>query len=209
MANAIERIRSLPAGTYPDDHLLEALCEAWGNPEYQAGIAYLRAISASVSATSGPVVECGSGVTTVLLGLLAPAKGVEVLSLEHDAQWASQVRSVLEIHGIEAVHVETSPLVDYGAFDWYRLPAFAPDSISLVICDGPPGSTRGGRFGLLPVVADRLAESAIILLDDAQRPEERAIVQRWVSEFGAALVGTYDDDDGIRAYSILRTSHCA
>ena len=37
----------------------------------------------------------------------------------------------------------------------------------------PPGSTRGGRYGLLTVLGERLAPGCTILLDDAGRPDER------------------------------------
>ena len=55
--------------------------------------------------------------------------------------------------------------------------------ISLVICDGPPSSTRGGRFGLVPVLRENLAPGFRILLDDARRPGEREVLRRWASEF--------------------------
>ena len=42
----------------------------------------------------------------------------------------------------------------------------------------------GGR-GLLPVMRSRLGEGCAILLDDAQRPEERSVLSRWASEWGA------------------------
>jgi hypothetical protein len=71
----------------------------------------------------------------------------------------------------------------YGAFDWYTLPANLPHDFDLVICDGPPSATKGGRYGLVPVCADRIANSKI-LLDDAERPEEQAVMLRWEKEFG-------------------------
>ena len=53
---------------------------------------------------------------------------------------------------------------------------------SLVICDGPPASTPGGRYGLLPVMRDKLKAGATILLDDAVREEEQVIANRWAAE---------------------------
>jgi hypothetical protein len=45
------------------------------------------------------------------------------------------------------------------------------------VCDGPKGTTRGGRYGLAPVMKDRLAPGCIVLLDDTSREAERAIIE--------------------------------
>jgi len=70
-------------------------------------------------------------------------------------------------------------LRDYGDFDWYDVDPLELPTFSLVICDGPQGSTRGGRLGLLPVLRERLAPGCSILLDDAARPSEREVLRRW------------------------------
>jgi hypothetical protein len=57
-----------------------------------------------------------------------------------------------------------------------------PPAFQLVICDGPPGETPGGRYGLWPVLGQRLAPGAVILLDDADRPGEEEVLRRWSTE---------------------------
>lgn len=80
------------------------------------------------------------------------------------------------------LYQSSSPLKDYGDFCWYDAPLESmPDSFSLVICDGPPGATKGGRYGLVPFMRDRLRSGCVILLDDAEREEERTIAARWQS----------------------------
>ena len=54
----------------------------------------------------------------------------------------------------------------------------------LIVCDGPPGHTLGGRYGLLPIVGNRLRKGAVILLDDAERSEEQVALRRWAKEAG-------------------------
>jgi hypothetical protein len=61
-----------------------------------------------------------------------------------------------------------------------------PDSFPLVVCDGPPGSTKGGRYGLVPIMREWLKPGCVILLDDAGREQERAIARRWEAELGAS-----------------------
>ena len=87
------------------------------------------------------------------------------------------------------------PLVEYGEFVWYDPPlAQMPDEFSLVICDGPPGTTKGGRYGLLPVLGDRLRAGATILLDDAGRPAEAELIRRWENEvrFKTEIRGSHE-----------------
>ena len=52
----------------------------------------------------------------------------------------------------------------------------------LAACDGPPGKTLGGRYGLLPVLGDRLPAGSVILLDDATRSGEAEVLRRWTTE---------------------------
>ena len=67
----------------------------------------------------------------------------------------------------------------------YIQPNSMPDKFGLVICDGPPGNTIGGRYGLIPVMRTRLSKGTLILLDDASRPDEQNIAERWRQELNA------------------------
>ena len=57
-----------------------------------------------------------------------------------------------------------------------------PDGFTLVICDGPPGTTKGGRYGFLPMMKQKLKPGCVILLDDAAREQEQLIVEHWTKE---------------------------
>jgi hypothetical protein len=89
------------------------------------------------------------------------------------------------------VHIRPAPLEEKGEFAWYRVPNGLPDWFALVICDGPPGTTEGGRYGLMPVMRERLTGS-IIVLDDTNRTKEQAILNRWCSEFDVRVVDKND-----------------
>jgi hypothetical protein len=179
------RFAADPAAARQDEALLRQLVRGWDNP-WSAHPAFLRAALAEASASDGPVLECGSGLTTLLLGGLAAHTGRPLCSLEHDSTWRARVATALRRHAVTGVDLRACPLRAYGDFDWYDIaPADVPSDIALVICDGPPGTTRGGRYGLLPVLRQRLRPGCLILLDDAIRPEEQEIVRRWIREFGA------------------------
>lgn len=133
--------------------------------------------------------ECGSGLSTVLLATAAEMSGRSVHSLEHDAIWAARVHNALPKRLRARVDLAVVPLRSYGEFDWYSLDGIQmPPSIGLVVCDGPPGETRGGRYGLASALRDRLGSSSVILLDDTHRPAERSIITRWCSELNASVV---------------------
>jgi len=183
LRHAIKTIGRLPVGESPSRSQLRDLITGWSNEGFAANLEYLEAVADHSVKTKGPVLECGSGVTTILMGLLCGKRNIDVWSLEHYDEWRQRVSGVLSENDISGATVCSAPLVEYGEFVWYDPPlAQMPGAFSLVICDGPPGSTKGGRYGLLPVLGDRLRAGATILLDDAGRPGEAELIKRWENE---------------------------
>lgn len=160
----------------PSPRAIQRLAMGWGNPSYRAGTAYVLEVLNYAATSRGPILECGSGLTTLALGLTA-AVTAPVWSLEHHPEWADRIRRRLEILGATGPTVLTAPLRAYGDIEWYEVPSELPDRLDLVICDGPPGITPGGRWGLWEVLGARL-QTAIVIMDDAERPGEAAIIQR-------------------------------
>lgn len=184
LRRAIREIASLGEHQMPSRAVLSELILGWDNEGYAANLDYLEAVARSSIESRGHILECGSGATTLLLGILCARRNIQVWSLEHSSTWQMNITQVLEAHGISHAQVCFSPLIDYGTFDWYDPPLLQmPDRFSLVICDGPPGTTRGGRYGLLPVMSDRLVQECQILLDDAGRPGEKELINRWKTEY--------------------------
>jgi hypothetical protein len=98
-------------------------------------------------------------------------------------------------HRVPEVNLCYAPLRDYGEFNWYDPPmAKMPPKFSLVICDGPPDLANGGRYGLLPVLADRLESGTMILFDDAREPGQPEVLQRWKSECGVSVEMRENDE---------------
>src|SRR5262249_4210812 len=158
---------------------LKRLQTAWDNEGMAAQTAYLREVARHASQTSGPILECGSGLTTLIIGLFAGRRGIKSWTLEHFAAWHQRVSETLARLQISTVKNYLAPLKDYGEFSWYDPPREGlPDRFSLIVCDGPPGSTKGGRYGVVPVLKDKFAPSTIILLDDADREAEADALRR-------------------------------
>jgi hypothetical protein len=180
---AVQQIAGLPHGEVPSREVLGRLRTGWDNSGWDGKLDYLEEVAARAAATPGPVLECGSGLTTVLVGLLAGRRGVETWSLEHHPQWHARVVAALGKHRVPNVEVCLAPLRDYEGFNWYDPPlGRMPDQFSLVVCDGPPDIEGGGRYGLLPVMEPRLAPEALILFDDAREAGQEEVLRRWETE---------------------------
>jgi len=164
------------------------LIYGWGNDAWSAMDEYLAGCMEHALILPGPTLECGSGLSTVLVGAIAKKRGHRHWALEHRPEWAMKVQRYLNRYKIDSVVLCAKPLKDYGDFFWYDAPLESmPDSFSLVVCDGPPGSIKGGRFGLVPIMRGRLKPGCCILLDDADREQELAIAKRWEAELGASF----------------------
>lgn len=186
-ARAMRRfVSGISLSPAPEPDLLARLIYGWGNPEWSALEEFLGASLQAAAGGKGPILECGSGLSTLLVGLVAQHHGRDVWSLEHHPEWAERVRGALRSFGVRSVQLLQAPLRDYGGFSWYDVPDEAiPDDFSLVLCDGPPGKTPGGRYGFLPVMRSRLAEDCTIILDDAEREEEQSVARRWADMLGS------------------------
>jgi hypothetical protein len=180
LRRAIRQLAALPPRAIPPPELIAGLKYGWGNEAFSASIPVLREVAAQTTVIEGPILECGVGVSTLLLGLMAARRGLSVWSLENELIWYERVKFTVEHHGIGGIHLRFSPLRDYGDFSWYapRLSTM-PKRFDLVFCDGPIGTTRGNRYGLFPIMRDYLGPGTIVILDDAQRAGESETLRRW------------------------------
>ncbi|MEU5875436.1 class I SAM-dependent methyltransferase [Glycomyces sp. NPDC047369] len=136
------------------------------------------------------VLECGSGSSTVLFAYALRAIGSgRAVALEHEPRFAEATRGMLRERGLEDwAEVVDAPLTEVPlageTWRWYDPQAVPAGEFDLLVVDGPPGSTGPqARYPAVPVLYDRLASGALVVLDDAFRPEERATAERWAAEF--------------------------
>ncbi|MEU6248325.1 class I SAM-dependent methyltransferase [Glycomyces sp. NPDC047010] len=149
------------------------------------------------------VLECGSGSTTVVLAYALRSLGRgHVHSLEHDPRFAELTRTMLKERGLdEWATVVDAPLAEVeigGApWRWYDPDAVPASEIDLLLVDGPPGTTGPqARYPALPVLIDRLAEDALVVLDDTRRDDEHRIGERWAAEFEGWAFKSLPHDHG-------------
>lgn len=160
-ANALDAVRH---GTEGQEEY-RAFAEKWDNYPWSAGDGLLSAWIALVRETQGPILECGSGLSTLLAAAANP--NVEVWALEHDAEWAARVRGAADEHGLSNLTVVCTPIED----SWYVVPASIPKRYSLILVDGPPllvlGECLTDRGSLVRAGFD-LAGTTVIW-DDAEQ----------------------------------------
>jgi predicted O-methyltransferase YrrM len=151
------------------------------------------------------VVELGGGLSTLWLSYAMEKSnhGGRIISLDHDAGFADKTRTLLATHDLaKYVDVRNAPIVDLELggeiWPWYDRTALADvDECDLLIVDGPPGATRDrARYPALPMLAERLAPSAIVVLDDCIRDDEKDIVERWREEYPEWTVEMIDHEKG-------------
>jgi hypothetical protein len=199
--DALRRVAQLRGDQIPSRALLEDLQSGWANQGMAARTDYLAEVCRQGVRAERAILECGSGLTTLLLGMLAGRRGVPVWSLEHLPEWRARVVSTLTRHDIPGVQLVLAPLKDFGTFTWYTPPEALPPNFDLVVCDGPPSETNGGRYGMLPVMRGRVDERTIILLDDAERPSEHEVLTQWKHD-GAVTVAVRETPSG--AFALVR-----
>lgn len=137
------------------------------------------------------VFECSSGVSTVVVARCLQMHGFgHVYSLEHDQEFAEKSRQLIARYGLEnwatvldAPLVNTNPNSPTPWYDESAIPSDMPP-IEMLIIDGPPYWTAPlARYPALPMLISRLADHCIIIMDDADRHNEREILRRWKIEF--------------------------
>ena len=185
-SSAMKRFAKDPAACarIGDPTLLDLLY-GWGYERTSRKDVYLAACLQRALTAEGAILECGSGLSTILVGTVAAARHLPHWALEHTPRWAEKVKKHLGRQRLDGVRLSIGDLKDYGDFSWYDPPLDAmPARFALVVCDGPPGYTKGGRSGLLPIMRKRLAPGCVILLDDVDRESELDAARRWAHELG-------------------------
>lgn len=161
-------------------------------------------ISTILEHKSMAIIELGSGTSTVLSGYaLEGNKRGQIISFDHDASFASHSRVMIEQHNLSKIcEVVMSPLKPVAVHGkqmlWYDYTKFQElNSIDLLIVDGPPNDSGVmTRYPALPLLYDKLAPGAIIIIDDFRRNEEYQMVAKWVAEFDLEFLRAIPNEKG-------------
>lgn len=154
--------------------------------------------------------EFGSGTSTVVAAAAARAVGADtkVVAVDHDPGWAEATRELVARHGLESV-VEVRlaplrPLADDPARRWYDVDVLDDlKDVGVVFIDGPPGNTNPcARQPAREFLTGRFAARAFVVIDDANRPDERLLVEEWVASEGSRSLAAPVCEKGLAVISI-------
>ncbi len=180
----------------------QPLCERLGldsgdlpyTPDWSAAPDFLQLIvDHALTHKPAVIVECGSGMTTLMLARCCALNGGgHLYSLENGADYAANTRAAVARHGLaqhsSIIHAPLRPYtLDGRDYQWYDVEQLTTGAIDLLIIDGPPGFIqKHSRYPALPLLRERLADDCTVFMDDAARPDERELVGMWLEEVPAA-----------------------
>ncbi len=164
---------------------------AWSNEGFSADVGYLAETIRLIEKHRGPVLECGTGATTIISGILGERYGFDTYCLEQDRSWSLAARHALEYHNIRRVHILDTPLQSYGRYAWYNTAGLdLPKHFGVILCDGPfVDRSRGDaiydswRYGVLPFLHRTDTTFDALLLDDVNDNRAPNVLQRWIADW--------------------------
>lgn len=182
----------LVAGTEDEDDYNEIARYVGNNYAADAGV--LALCVGVARKCRGPIIETGSGISSVVMGAVSDGP---IYSLEHLDTYAAQTLSLAQEAGVGNVRMCCAPLKDY----WYDLDRFdLPARFTLGFCDGPP-RLYGTRMRFFDLIAPRC--EALIVDDVKSDIAYLGKVREWAAAngFGFTILG--------RAALLLREAKAA
>ena len=158
------------------------------------------------------VVEASSGLSTIVCAAAIKNSGCggRVYSMEHEHEYASGTRELLERYGLNRIaDVFHTPLTEHkiksSSFRWYDFAqANLPNEIDLIIVDGPPKHTqKHARYPAAPLLIERLNKGGAILVDDTDRKSDSETINMWQKDFPFLNVSRLPMEKGM---TILRNT---
>lgn len=171
---AVEQIRE---GKETEATYAEAL-KAVGNP-WGAQIDVLSLAVLLARKARGPIVETGSGLSTILM---AAATDQTVWCVEHSDYFAGSLEHMAATAGVKNISVVTAPIKG----GWYALGAdkeAMPARYALGLVDGPP-RVMGDRMGFFGEFGE---QTEVILADDADDLGYAGRLRDWAEAHGRTV----------------------
>lgn len=204
-----QRAPELPADSAFDGDLQglagRHACPGWG--AHAQTLAFLSALIRAIRPQQ--VLEFGSGLSTLVMAMtLNKLQSGYLLSIDESQRFAARTRGWLEEEGLAArAGVKHCPVglqhLQGSDLHCYELGSAVDevDELDLLFVDGPNSMPvighPGARFGTLPLIRERLAPGAWILLDDARRRSERRVAARWAAMEGIEAIGMLPTGRGL------------
>ncbi len=137
--------------------------------------------------------EVGSGLSTLIIGHCLKKLGQgKLIAIEHEQKYLEQSQSMINVHGLnDFVSIIHAPIKEYAIggkkWLWYEdtvMKSLPEKSIDFLLIDGPPESLQPlSRYPAIPLLYKYIRKDALAILDDANRPGEKEIMEKWKNEY--------------------------
>ena len=185
--------------------LIADLHAAWGNTGWSADAGFVIELANRTLASPGPFLDCGSGLSTIVAGVIAEQRGARVWSLEQDPAWYEHMRGALAAHDVLSVDLRHAALRTHGGYAWFDIDRrHLPGRFTQIYCDGPAvlpeewpePQYSNWRGGVVPILGSLGIAFDEILLDDAEDPRCAILRERWAAldvetEIVSTATGSY------------------
>ncbi|MGE3864480.1 MAG: hypothetical protein AB7F71_21930 [Burkholderiaceae bacterium] len=168
----------------------------WAPPDFYtdgaAGSPSLQLFHVKVLTLVKPqsILELGSGQTTKLISAYVGAtSGAYALSIEQSPEWHGMLRSAIG-HNYEVAPLVTRKIEGVDVLS-YDVQLKGPRKFDYVLVDGPDNNVEGWRYtpfsraGIVDELPDVLADSFIVVFDDAERAGERQTIELFARKLAA------------------------
>ena len=149
---------------------------------WKADVGFLKLIADHVREVKPQsVLELGAGASSLIIARALQINGTgELLSVDQHGEFVKATQEWLREHGLggEVRHAPLRPAPAGWPGVWYDHGPL-PDTIDLLVIDGPPWTIHPYVRGSAETLFDRIAVGGVVLLDDAARPGERVVARRW------------------------------
>jgi hypothetical protein len=177
-AAAIEQLKEGKA----DPSAFQALNAYGGNPNptFALPASLLERCWTTAKEAQGDILECGSGLSTLVMGMAVKGTPHVVWAMEHDLEWLQQLIQRLERYDIRNVVPVYAPLLprEEGG-NWYGANLEElPSAFDVVLIDGPPRKV-GKRALVFDVLGERIRRARTWLIDDVSDPAEAEMVRKY------------------------------
>lgn len=127
------------------------------------------------------VVELGSGATSLVMARALKLHGGGALHSydQHEPFVAEMIDWLAEHHLSACFHHAPLETRDPNWPGWWYALQDVPETINLLVIDGPPWAVHPYARGMAERLFHRIAPGGVVMLDDAARPGERIVARRW------------------------------
>lgn len=184
----------------------ETIVNRFGNHVYGLPARSLAVCHREAKAAQGDILECGTGLSTIVMGLALAGTDHRVYALEHDLYWLRKTTAWLQRYEVTNVNLIYAPLFPHENGDWYGVRANElPAKFDIAVIDGPP-HFLSQRMVVWDVLDETLAQTRLWIIDDSQEEPIKSFIKENQSMRDIEMLEPRTDGQHLLALARLKPS---